>query len=159
MTNNDVLRSLRYILNVSDKKLTEIAELADCQVSESDIVSYQKKEDEEGYKECSHEVMAHFLNGLILFKRGRAEGKPLQPIEIPITNNIVLKKIRVAFEMKDSDILSIIEKCELDVSKREFSAFFRKVGHRNYRECGDQFLRNLLRGMSGKGTGTGGSTI
>jgi uncharacterized protein YehS (DUF1456 family) len=152
MTNNDVLRSLRYILNISDSKLIEIIGLANYEVNLDDITAYLKREDEKGYKECSHKVMAHFLNGLVIFKRGTDETRPPQPIVIPITNNIVLKKLRVAFELKERDIISIIEKNGLQFSKNEFSAFLRKEGHRNYRDCGDQFLRTLLKGLANEPT-------
>jgi len=60
----------------------------------------------------------------------------------------VLKKLRVAFELKDSDISALILKSGLRVSTTELSAFFRRPDHRNYRECGDQFLRNLLKAMT-----------
>ena len=92
--------------------------------------------------------MARFLNGLVIHRRGVQEGAPPMALETPITNNIVLKKLRVAFELRDLDIIALIEKCGLRISKTELSAFFRRPDHRNYRECGDQFLRNLLKGMT-----------
>jgi uncharacterized protein YehS (DUF1456 family) len=148
MTNNDVLRSVRYLLNVSDAALIDILRLADCEVSKPDIIAFLKTEDEEGYRPCGDTVMAHFLNGLVTHKRGKDPSRPPQPIEVPVTNNVVLKKLRVAFELKDSDIIALIEKSGLRVSKTELSAFFRRPDHRNYRECGDQFLRNLLKSLS-----------
>jgi uncharacterized protein YehS (DUF1456 family) len=148
MTNNDVLRSVRYILNVSEAKLIDIISLADFHVSKDDITSFLKQEDEEGYKNCGDKVLAYFLDGLVIYKRGKNKSGHTQPIEIPITNNIILKKLRVAFELRDTDIISLIEKSGLKVSKTELSAFFRKQDHRNYRDCGNQFLRNLLRGMA-----------
>jgi uncharacterized protein YehS (DUF1456 family) len=72
----------------------------------------------------------------------------LPPIVVPITNNIVLKKLRVAFELKDTDILSLIQKSGLTLTKTELSAFFRQPDHRNYRECQDQYLRNLLKALN-----------
>lgn len=148
MNNNDVLRHVRHILNVSDTKLIEIIRLADYEVSKDEITSYLKNEEDEGYQECSHKVMAHFLNGLIFFKRGKNPELPAPPLETPITNNIVLKKLRVAFALKDSDIVAKIEKSGLRVTKAEVNAFFRNSDHRNYRECLDQFLRNLFKGLS-----------
>jgi len=148
MTNNDVLRSLRHILNVSDDKMIEIIRLANGEVSKTEITGFLKREDEEGYLACSDRVMSHFLNGLVLFKRGKDEGRPPQPVEPNITNNVVLKKIRVAFELKDDDLTALVEKAGLQVSKTEMSSFFRKKDHRNYRECGDQFLRNILKGLT-----------
>ncbi len=148
MTNNDVLRGVRYILNVNETKLIEIISLADFKVSPDDLASFLKQEDEEGYKNCSDKVLAQFLNGLIVFKRGKIENGPPQSIETLITNNIILKKLRVAFQLKDHDIIQLIEKSGIKISKAELSSFCRKQDHRNYRECGNQFLRNLLKGMA-----------
>jgi uncharacterized protein YehS (DUF1456 family) len=150
MTPNDVLRSVRYLLNVSDAKLGDIVRLGGGEVSQADLVAFLKKEDEDGYRECGHAVAAHFLNGLVIHKRGNDDDRPPRPIEVPVTNNAVLKSLRVAFELKDSDILALIEKSGLRVSKAELGAFFRRPDHRNYRDCGDQFLRNLLKGLSAR---------
>jgi len=151
MTHNDVLRSVRYLLNVSDATLASIVRLGGYDILQAELAAYLKKEDEDGYQECGQAVMAHFLNGLIVHRRGRDESRPLQPIEVPVTNNVILKKLRVAFELKDDEILSLIGESGLRVSKAELNAFFRRPDHRNYRACGDQFLRNLLRGMSSRG--------
>jgi uncharacterized protein YehS (DUF1456 family) len=148
MTNNTVLRSLRYLMNVSDFTMMEIADEGGVTLQEWEIIAYLKKEEDEGYEECPDEVMAHFLDGLILYKRGRDENRPLPPIELPITNNLVLKKLRVAFQLKDTDIMALLAKTGLNLSKTEVNAFFRQPDHRNYRECHDQFLRNILKAMT-----------
>ncbi len=148
MTNNDILRSVRYILNVNESKLIEIISLTGFQVSKDDLDSFLKNEEEEGYRNCSDKVLSRFLDGLVIFKRGKNENAPAQAFEISLTNNTILKKLRVAFELKDSDIIQLIEKAGLKVSKSELGAFFRKPDHRNYRDCGNQFLRNLLKGMA-----------
>jgi uncharacterized protein YehS (DUF1456 family) len=148
VTNNDFLRSLRYLLNVGDGTLADIVRLAGGEVSKADMAAFLKAEEEEGYQPCGDQVMAHFLNGLVIYKRGKDPSRPPQPLEIPVTNNTVLKKLRVAFELKDADIAALIEKSGLRVSKAELGAFFRRPDHRNYRDCGDQFLRNLLKAMT-----------
>ena len=148
MNHSDVLRSLRYLLNVSDRKCVEIIGLAGLEVGLPELVSYLKREDEAGYRECPDRVMAYFLNGLILYKRGKDESRPPPAVEVPVTNNVILKKLRVAFELKDSDVIAAIEKAgPATVSKAELSAFFRKPDHRNYRPVGDQFLRHVIKGM------------
>ena len=148
MTPNDFLRSIRYLMNVNDSTLADILRLAKLDVSTAEIVAFLKKEDEPGYLACSDRVMAHFLNGLVIYKRGADPSRPPQPIEIPVTNNAVLKKLRVAFQLKDSDIIALLAKTNLRVSKAELGAFCRRPDHRNYRECGDQFLRNLLKALT-----------
>ena len=148
MTHNDLLRSLRYILNVSDTKIVEILELGGYLAFLDEVVSYLRHEDESDFRMCPDEVMAYFLDGLIIHKRGRDETRPLQPIEVPITNNDALKKLRVAFSLKDTDLIRLIEKSgTVKVTKSELGAFFRHREHRNYRECGDQYLRQLLKAL------------
>ena len=150
MTHNDVLRSVRYLLNVSDATLADIIRLGHGEVSRGELVAFLKKEDEDGYQACSDAVMAHFLNGLVTYKRGKDDSRPPQPVEVPVTNNTVLKKLRVAFELKDDDIIALLQRTGLSVSKTELSAFFRRPDHRNYRECGDQLLRYLLKGLGSR---------
>lgn len=148
MTHNDILRSLRYLLNVSDAGLADIFRLGQREITRDEVVAFLKNEDDDGYLPCSDKAMAHFLNGLVTYKRGKDESRPPQPIELPVTNNTVLKKIRVAFELKDDDLIALLARVGLEVSKGELSALFRRPDHRNYRECGDQLLRHLLRGLT-----------
>jgi len=150
MIHNDVLRSVRYMLDISDKKVIEIIKTGGMDVPMEDLLTYldKKEEDEEGFVRCPDDVMAHFLDGLVIFKRGKDESRPPQPIETPVTNNIILKKLRVAFELKEDDMHAILKASEFPVSKPELSALFRKFGHTNYRTCGDQLLRNFLKGLT-----------
>ncbi|UTW08716.1 DUF1456 family protein [Pseudomonas benzenivorans] len=148
MLNNDVLRSLRYTLDLSDAQMADIIQLSGLQVDQARVSDVLKKDDEEGFQACDDELMAHFLDGLVYFKRGKDDSRPPQPFELPVTNNMVLKKIRVAFELKEDDMHAIMQSVDCPVSKPEMSALFRKFGHSNYRTCGDQFLRNFLKGLT-----------
>ncbi|NBB08294.1 DUF1456 family protein [Pseudomonas sp. SLFW] len=148
MMNNDVLRSIRYMLDISDAKVVDIAKLGGIEVTKAQVIAFTKKDEEEGFEPCSDEIMAHFLDGLVFFKRGKDESRPPLPVELPMTNNIVLKKLRVAFELKEEDMHAILKASDFPVSKPELSALFRKAGHNNYRVCGDQLLRNFLRGLT-----------
>ncbi len=150
MINNDVLRSIRYMLDLSDQKLIAIAALADPAFTlEKDLIrAMLLKEEEAGHVPCSDEVLAHVLDGLIVHLRGREEGKPPRPVEKRISNNVVLKKLRVAFELTDVDMHQIFADAGHPVTKPEMSALFRQAGHRNYRPCGDQLLRNFLKGLT-----------
>ncbi len=64
-----------------------------------------------------------------------------------MTNNDVFKKLRVALMLRDDEIVEILKLADFKISKSELSAFFRKDDHPNYRECGDQVLRNFLNGL------------
>jgi len=148
MTHNDVLRSLRYVLNISDAALVDIVRLGGLELGSAEMVAFLKKEEEDGYKPCNDHVMARFLNGLIIYKRGKDESRPPLPVEVPVTNNMVLKKLRIAFELKDDHIIALLDRATLRLSKAELGAFFRRPDHRNYRDCGDQFLRYFLKGLA-----------
>lgn len=150
MINNDVLRSIRYLLDLSEPRVIEIIQLAgpELAVDRAEIQAFLKKEDEPGFAECSDPVLAHFLDGLILDRRGVDPARPPRPVEARITNNLVLKKLRVAFELKDVDMHQIFDDAGFPVSKPELSALFRQPGHTNYRRCGDQMLRNFLKGLT-----------
>ncbi len=150
MINNDVLRSIRYMLDLSDNKVVEVAGLADPAfiIENGDVRAFLLKEGEPGYLACSDGVLAHFLDGLIVHLRGRDESLPARSVEKRISNNLVLKKLRVAFELKDVDMHQIFVDAGFPVSKPELSALFRQPGHKNFRTCGDQLLRNFLKGLT-----------
>ena len=150
MINNDVLRSIRYMLDLSDNKVIEIIRLADPEfaIEKEDVRAFLLREDEPGYLACTDRVMAHFLDGLVIHRRGRDESLPARPVEKRINNNVVLKKLRVAFQLTDVDMHKAFADAGFPVSKPELSALFRQPGHKNFRLCGDQLLRNFLKGLT-----------
>jgi len=149
MTNNDVLRRVRYIFDFEDSKMIAIFAQADCIVTREQVSNWLKKDDDAAFQECSDEELATFLNGLINDKRGKKEGAQPEP-EKRLTNNIIFKKLKIALNLKEDDILEIFGFAEFDLSRHELSAFFRKKGHKNYRLCKDQVLRNFLQGVQFK---------
>lgn len=150
MITNDVLRSIRYLLDLSDAKLIELAQLSDptFALDKAGVQALLLREGEPGFRPCDDRTLALVLDGLILHRRGRDDSKPPRPTESRVSNNLVLKKLRVAFELKDADMHQIFEAAGFPVSKPELSALFRQRDHKNYRPCGDQMLRNFLKGLT-----------
>ena len=146
MTNNDVLRRMRYIFDLNDTTMISIFSHAQLQVTREQISAWLKKDDDEGYEKCRDLNLAAFLNGFIVARRGKKDG-PAVPNEKKLNNNIVLKKIKIALSLESDAIIQMLARVDLPLSKHELSAFFRKSGHKNYRECKDQFLRNFLQGL------------
>lgn len=64
-----------------------------------------------------------------------------------LTNNDILKKLRVALKYKDEDIVEILKLVDFNISKSELGALFRNEDHPKYMDCGDQLLRNFLNGL------------
>jgi len=147
--NNDVLRRIRYIFDADDSQMIGIFSSAGYEVTRAQVSDWLKKDDDPAYKKCSDTRLAIFLNGLINEKRGKKEGPEPVP-EKYLTNNIIFRKLRIALNLKDEDILEIMRLAHLTISKHELSAFFRKPGHKHYRDCKDQILRNFLTGLQVK---------
>jgi uncharacterized protein YehS (DUF1456 family) len=145
MSNNDILRRIRYIFDLSDSQMIAIFALADYQATREQISDWLKKEDDPAYQKCSDAKFAIFLNGLINSKRGKKEGAQPEP-EKRLTNNIIFTKLKIALNLKAEDICEIMTLANFPIGKPELSAFFRRPDHKHYRECKDQILRNFLKG-------------
>ena len=148
MTNNDTLRRLRYALNINDAKVAEIMMLTGRETSDEEVIKWLKREDEADYIDLSHEDLCRFLDGLIIEKRGpHPSGSIPEPLDF-LPNNEILKKLRIALNLKEEEMLAVFKKADFVVTKAELGAFFRKPGHRNYRKCPEQVLRKFIHGLS-----------
>jgi uncharacterized protein YehS (DUF1456 family) len=146
ITNNDILRRIRYVFDFDDSKMIAIFALADHAVTREQISDWLKQEEDPAFQKCSDNQLAIFLNGLINDKRGKKEGPQPEP-EKRLNNNIIFRKLKIALNLKAEDVLAIMAIANLRMSKHELSSFFRSPGHRNYRACQDQILRNFLNGL------------
>lgn len=146
MTNNDVLRRIRYIFDFSDVKMIALFALAEQEVAREQLCDWLKKDEDPAQQKCSDRHLAAFLNGLIIDRRGRKAGA--QPAaESHLNNNLIFVKLKIALDLKAEEVCEIMALAQLPISKHELSAFFRKPGHKHYRECQDQILRNFLKGV------------
>ncbi|MCA9765254.1 MAG: DUF1456 family protein [Carnobacterium sp.] len=169
MNNNDRLVRLRYALDIKDAEMVKVFKLGELDMTKEEvqqlltkIKAKKNQEDDEGYsvneymKKCKNAVLESFLNGLIVFKRGTQEVKPGEPIkkaEVMMrndqsVNNILLKKLKIALSLTSEDILDILDETGVHLSKSELSAVLRREGQRNYKECGDRYARNFLKGLA-----------
>jgi uncharacterized protein YehS (DUF1456 family) len=150
MDNNDILRRIRYALDISDSKMLEIFEVSGQALTHPELLNLLKREDDEGFAECTYKLLGLFLDGLIIKTRGPAEPRPGQAPRAPelLNNNNILKKLRIALEFREPQMLETFKLSGIALSKSELSALFRKKGHKNYKDCGDQLLRNFLQGLA-----------
>ncbi|WP_445506260.1 YehS family protein [Niallia sp. 03190] len=168
MNNNDILIRLRYALDIKNADMVEIFKLGGIEVTKEEVLkmlikskdSYHNEVDSDGdinedNIECNNFTLESFLNGLIIFKRGKQDSKPGQPERPAISiknngsvNNVLLKKLKIALALTSEDMLDILGKAGVVITKGELSALFRKEGHKNYVECGDRYARNFLKGLA-----------
>jgi len=150
VTNNDVLRSMRHVLDLSNANIVDIFKLAEHKIDQASVSNLLKEEDEAGYINCTDNLVILFLDGLITKRRGKSEQNPVQGKAIfpPLTNNIIFKKLRIAFDLKEDDLIELMSLADYEVNKNELSAIFRKPGHKHYRECNNDFLMGFLIGLT-----------
>ena len=145
MTNNDILRRIGSMFDINETIMTEIFGLGDLQVTREQVVAWFRDDTDPTFQKCSDSQLASFLNGFIVYNRGKKEGA--QPkSEQQITNNVIFQKLRIALDLQAEDILEILELSNIQISKHELSAIFRKPGHKHYRECKDNLLLGFLDG-------------
>lgn len=169
MDNNDFLRRFRYALDIPDSTMVNLFKRADIPVDEAKFRQLLLREEEKGYVHCSDLMLERFLDALILYNRGPQENDKKRPSsqnkweqnggkeaystpkkispELPLSNNMILKKLRIALELKQEEMQTIFELGGLQVGKGELTAFFRNEHHKNYKPCGDQYLKKFMNGL------------
>jgi len=148
MINNDILLLIRFVFDYKNGKMIKIFAKVKHELELDTLLDLLKKEAEEGYKPCNDKTLCLFLDGLIIEKRGLKEGAEIPEPVSQLSNNLIFKKLRVALELREDDILSALALADFNMSKSELGALFRKPGHKHFKECGDQVLRNFLTGLS-----------
>jgi len=146
MTNNDIIRRLRYIFDLNDSDVINLFALANHEVTREQVCNWLKNDDDPAFVSLNDLHFATFLNGFIISKRGKKEGDSPKP-EKRLNNNIIFRKLKIALNLKDEDILAIYDLTDIQLSKHELSAFFRGPEQSQYRLCNDQYLRNFLTGL------------
>jgi uncharacterized protein YehS (DUF1456 family) len=147
MINNDVLRRVRYALNLNDAAMMDIFALSDYEITREDLLKLLKKDNEPDFVSLTNSQLSLFLDGLITYNRGKKEDAPATKPNSQLDNNGILRKLRIAFEFKEEDMLHTLKLADFELSKPELSSFFRHEAHKHHRKCGDQVLRNFLQGL------------
>jgi uncharacterized protein YehS (DUF1456 family) len=137
MDNKELLGTLCNALEISDANLTEIIQLSGHTLVEGELAT------------CSDLVVRMFLEGLIVSERGpREDGAAIVLEDAALTNNQILKKLRIALNLQELDMLAIFEEGEVELSASEFGALFRKENNKHYRPCSDELLQRFLAGLT-----------
>ena len=143
MINNDIYRRLRYLFGYHYDHVVALFAATGFEVSEVQYKGWAGKEEEDRFIMMTDRELAIFLNGIIIERRGAQEGPPPTP-EDEMSNNTILRKLKIAFNMRSEDMLEIFALVDRNLSPHELSAFFRKPSHKSYRYVKGQYLRNFL---------------
>lgn len=154
MNNNDILRRLRFAFDFSNKGAVALFSLDPSSSSEMTQPGFLKrlaKDEDDDFIECSDVELAAFLDGLIVDKRGLREPAPApatKPDNFRMSKNDILKKLRIAMSFREEEMLSTLAQGGTNMSKGELGALFRSPSHKHYRACGNQVLRNFIKGLT-----------
>ena len=154
MTNNDVLRRVRYALRINDKAMLEIFKLGGMQVTLEELVGLLSKPEDEAFKNCNNKTLDAFLTGLITYKRGPQKptlgAKPAEEVSNSAKNlnNLILRKLKIALAFRSEDMIDAFKTGGVNMSESELSAIFRRPDHKNYREAGDKYVRVFIKGIT-----------
>ncbi|WP_018969907.1 DUF1456 family protein [Rubritalea marina] len=147
MTNNDILRRLRYAFNYSNVQIANIMQHAGTEPSAAQLSSWLKREDDPELVKFLDPELCQFLDGLVIEKRGpRPDGsKPV--VQEFISTNEILKKLRVALSLGEDGMMEVFKNADFVVTKAELGSFFRKESHAKYAKCPEQVLRKFIHGL------------
>lgn len=154
MNNNDILRRLRFAFDFSNKDATALFKLDPSSVVEMTQAGFLQrlaKDEDDDFVPCSDAELAAFLDGLIVSKRGLREPAPApasKPDDFRLSRNDALKKLRIALSFREPEMLETLKLGGTDMSKSELGALFRNPSHKHYRACGNQVLRNFIKGLT-----------
>lgn len=140
MKNTELLQAICASLSLTADDLREQFELCGRSIASDEVNNL--------LTECSDQNLRTFLEGLILAQRGpRSDGEAPVIEDTTPTNNEVLKKLRIALNMHEADMMLVFEESGTTLSRSEFSALFRKPDNKHYRPCSDELLLQFLRGL------------
>ncbi len=158
MENIDILKRLRYALDIKDSDMVEIFKLGGVVLTKTNVQDMLKANEgnDENNQICNYRMLESFLNGFIIFKRGAKDEKPGESgddknfmiNDYRNVNNIFLKKVKIALAFTGDDMLSIFKAGGAELSNGELSALLRREGQRNYKVCGDRYIRVFLKGLA-----------
>jgi uncharacterized protein YehS (DUF1456 family) len=144
---NETLYRIKKALDLSINQILDIYALEFYSMNEEHLESLLKRRSSKGFKVCSYEELGLFLDGLISYKRGPNPKKKSSDEDIELTNNLILKKLRVALELKEAEIEIIFALADVNLTKQQLSSLFRKESHKNFKYCSDELLMSFLDGL------------
>lgn len=147
MSNKELLTVIVKKLRISNEEVQKIFELGG--ITSLDVIT-------NAFIDCENEIFEGFLNGFIIYKRGPKDEKSKknkkEPLPINVresTNNVVFKKLKIAFSLTNDDIVELFEASDVRLSKNDLTPYLRKEGHKHYRNLEDYYLKIFLDGVGG----------
>jgi len=147
MSPNDILHRIRTALRLSPEEMSRIFALEDLVRTPEAIEAITARPGTSKARPCTYEELGTFLDGLIRHKRGAVTNPPPPDAEIVLDNNLILKKLRIALQLKDPEIVILFALADRTISIAQIKDLFRNPAHPRYRPCSDAILNDFLIGL------------
>ena len=144
---NDILFKIKTALSLDDEMIIKAYSLVEHDMKKDRLTNILKKHQDKGYEEATYEELGLFLDGLVLLKRGVSSTPKDENEIVELTNNLILKKLRVALELKEAELVILFALAEVSITKRQIGSLFRKEGGKNFKSCSDELLLSFLEGL------------
>ena len=144
---NEILYRIKKALNLSESEMLQVYALEAYPMEASHLASLLVRRQDKTFILCSYEELGVFLDGLISLKRGTSSNKPAEDEAVELNNNLILKKLRIALNLKEAETEIIFGLADIELSKQQLSSLFRKEGHKNFKVCSDELLLAFLEGL------------
>jgi len=148
MNTNKTIGKIIEALKLDRDSIVEIYQLVRYPIELDHIDRWSLSSNSREFISCSYEELGNFLDGLIILKRGPNPNKSGNDEVISLTNNLILKKLRIALNLKEPEIEIIFSLGEVNLTKQQLSSLFRKENNKNFKECSDELLMAFLDGVS-----------
>ncbi len=144
---NEILYRIQKALNLTTEEMLEAYRLEAFPMEASHLESLLKRRQDKDFIPASYEELGVFLDGLVKLKRGPSPQKSNEDEAVELTNNLILKKLRIALELKEAETEIIFGLADVELSKQQLASLFRKEGHKNFKACSDELLMAFLEGL------------
>lgn len=153
ISTNEILYRIQKALNLSQEDMLKAYELENYTMTATHMEDLLKRRQQKGFMLCSYEELGVFLDGLVTLKRGpspkksESNEKAESDEVVELTNNLILKKLRIALELKEAQTEIIFGLAEIELTKQQLASLFRKEGHKNFKPCSSDLLMAFIEGL------------
>jgi uncharacterized protein YehS (DUF1456 family) len=148
VTHNTILDTVRASLKLTDAKVLECFTLGGSTLSPEALADVTPKVQGEAETVMTDALLAAFLDGLIVSRRGPTPSSSSQDdAVVELTNNTILKKLRIALNLQAEGMLKLFDAGGKTLTRGELTVLFRKPTHKHYKACGDELFLAFFEGM------------
>jgi len=148
MKTNAIFQKIIQAFSLDIPYVQTLLNVSGIELGEQQIAKLLKREGEGGFKSMPDYVLAIFLNNFINERRGRtADGEESINKRQKLSNNDVLKKLRVAFNLHEKDVRDVLSLATIELTKSDLSALFRKSGNSHFKACDDELLIDFIEAL------------